>query len=80
MTELQDWKNAVEMMRCNIVVPNRSVDRIRRAIAEGRDAEPYLRDIEEGLGGAFEIAREMDDRPKSCPHCLGTGHVLEESR
>jgi hypothetical protein len=72
--EIDDWKNAVELMFYASVVPRRSVDRIRRAITEGRDPEPYLGDIEAGMASIAETYQMMDDRLPACPTCLGTGH------
>lgn len=71
-----ELEGALDEMYRFTVVPRRSVDRIRRAIAEGRDAEDYLIDIENGLQACAELAVRMDTRPAACPECHGTGHRL----
>jgi hypothetical protein len=48
----------LEYIQCALVVPRRSVDRIRRAVSEGRDPEPYVEDIESGIAHAEELIRE----------------------
>lgn len=73
MTELDAYKDALDMMFSATVIPRRSVDRIRRAIAEGRDVEPYLQDIEDGMRQCGALYEEMEGRPPSCPACNGTG-------
>lgn len=75
-TDAERWRDAFEEMYRLSVIPRRSVDRIGRAVADGRDPWPYLDDIEKGLGAMADLAMRMDDQPPACPHCLGTGHAL----
>lgn len=69
-----DLQDAIEGMRCAIVVPRRSVERVRRALAEGRDPEPYLDDILTGLESATAIADRVEG--EACSHCHGTGREV----
>lgn len=58
----------VELMRCAAVIPSRSVRRIRRALAEGRDIEPYLADIESGVAQVMALA-DAHEESRRCPVC-----------
>lgn len=53
--ETEDLATALDYARAAVVVPARSVDRIRRALAEGRDIEDYLDDIANGCREVEQI-------------------------
>lgn len=51
-------RETLDLVRCALVIPRRSVDRIRRAQADGRDPEIYVEAIESGIAQAEELIRE----------------------
>jgi hypothetical protein len=55
----------MELLRCALVIPRRSVDRVRHAIADGRDPEVFLQDIEDGLNYAYDLARKAEEGDSS---------------
>ena len=61
----EHWHNAAEEMYCASVIPRRSVNRIRRAIKDGIDPEPFLEDIEKGMETILRVYRDADEGPRA---------------
>jgi hypothetical protein len=76
-SELEQYRDGVEFMFSASVIPARSVGRVRRAIKEGRDPEPYLQDMEDGLAQIRALYNELCPPPVFCPTCNGTGRAPE---
>lgn len=72
MSYADELVDTIDAMFSASVIPRRSVDRIRRALAEGGNPELYLDDIERGMQQIAALYDEHDER-KTCTACGGTG-------
>ena len=58
--DVELWRDAFDEVARLTVIPFRSVQRVRNAISEGRDAEPYLHDMEICLRSIAKLVQEME--------------------